>query len=321
MESEPATPPDGCAPDNGIWIRLVAIAACILIAGGFWAASNTNLDSPYAQDYDEGVYLCSAQSTLRGQRLFADVFSSQPPLFVTLIAMSFEAVGPSVAAGRGLIVVFALFALLGVAWIASKSVDRLAGPFAMLCLGSSALFFREARTVQAEMPALAFSLIAIGVLVEWRMATTVRQYVFAGILFFLALSCKLLMAPYFVPAFVLMASRPFRDGSLSNALVFHEISRRALLFVLGGMIVVLLPLMSYDSQDVRSGGGFPLASQNPRRPSSSGQHPGASRRTGQFSCLVVGVGFRSCVSRIPQTVSSRVVGRLDLLVPAFSCDA
>ena len=53
-----------------------------LSLGVLWSM---DLNEPFAHDYDEGVYLCSARSALAGHPLFSEVFSSQPPAVLKIL--------------------------------------------------------------------------------------------------------------------------------------------------------------------------------------------------------------------------------------------
>src|SRR6185312_2337646 len=50
--------------------------------------------------YDEGVYIVSARAMDAGQMIFHQVFSSQPPLFLGLLALSLKILGGSAGAGH-----------------------------------------------------------------------------------------------------------------------------------------------------------------------------------------------------------------------------
>lgn len=185
-----------------------AFFTCALLLLGFALVWQINLGAQYALDYDEGVFLCSARMALRGQQLFRAVFSSQPPAFLALLALAFQLCGETVRAGREVSVCCALLCLGAVAWSAWRLASPWAAPVAVLALGGASLFFREARTVQAEMPALALALLSLGALLAPRGRRTHAWAAAAGACFALGALTKLLIAPMILPALVLLAVRP-----------------------------------------------------------------------------------------------------------------
>ena len=54
----------------------------------------------YERDWDEGAYLMTAKMVEEGYRLYSEVFSAQPPLFILSLVGGFKLFGPSVSAGR-----------------------------------------------------------------------------------------------------------------------------------------------------------------------------------------------------------------------------
>jgi hypothetical protein len=177
--------------------RPLLLASALLLAlavGLSW-----RLGSSASLDYDEGVYLVSARLLLHGHRLFAEVFSSQPPLFLDLLHGAFRAFGDSVSTGRSLSVVAALVTCVAVGYLAGTRVTPWAAPWAIFLCGGSIVFLRQARAVQAEMPALALATAALSVMAAGERGRDRCRQAAAGALMGLALAGKLLVAPGIVP--------------------------------------------------------------------------------------------------------------------------
>jgi hypothetical protein len=188
--------------------RSVPAALTVVILAALGVAWFWNLGGPFSYDYDEGVYLVSARLVLHGHPLFREVFSSQPPLYIELLCAAFRLFGDTVAVGRGVSVVFALAtcALLGKAsW---DAIHPWAAPVAVILCGTALSFFRGARVCQAEMPALGLAMAAIALLANERRACRCVWQVGAGILFGLALSTKLLVAPIALPLMAMIWGSP-----------------------------------------------------------------------------------------------------------------
>jgi len=98
-------------------------------------------------DWDEGVYLLTARTVAVGHRLYSEVFSMAPPLFIASLNLAFWAAGETVAAGRAVIVLYSALGLLGVGLLAREWGGRLAGLSAVLAWQSHRTFtFYRARS-------------------------------------------------------------------------------------------------------------------------------------------------------------------------------
>jgi 4-amino-4-deoxy-L-arabinose transferase-like glycosyltransferase len=235
-------------------IPRLSLILCALLLLGFFFLWLRNLDT-FSEDYNEGVYLCSARMALHGHPPFSSVFSSQPPAFLDILTVAFGFLGDSVVVGRGVIIFFSLVSLGAVAWIAWQILSPLAGPLAMLFLGLPLVFFHQARTVQAEIPALACALVALGALVSSFQAGRSAGLVGAGFFFALGVMCKLLVAPLIVPVvWLLVPAQPWQAplhwGALGSSLGSRAFVGRTLLFALGGVAACALTLWPYPLTDL-----------------------------------------------------------------------
>jgi len=222
--------------DGAVQEQRLALGLCLLFVLAFGVLWLINLDEPFSQDYDEGVYLSSARMALHGHPLFTSVFSSQPPAFLEILASAFYLFGDSVVVGRCVIILFSLVSLVAAGRIAWQVARPMAGPVAILLLGLSLLFFRQATIVQAEIPALAFALLAIAILA--REKPRGAWLIGAGFCFTLGALCKLLVVPMLVPIIMLLlAPMPAPEPIPSNVrgwLIFgRQFTARVLAFVLG----------------------------------------------------------------------------------------
>ncbi len=241
------------APTSADSRNHVPLALCILLLLAFAAFIGWNLDEPFTQDFDEGVYLCSARSSMDGQPLFGAVFSSQPPMFLRILTLALHIGGDTVIVGRLLVLFFALASLAAVGWMAWQIMSPAAAPLAILLWGATPLFLRHARIVQAEMPAVAFSLLAIATLVSARHNPTAIRFVCAGVLFALGVYCKLLVVPMIVPLSALVvaawpstATKPAFFRRITSPLVL----RNGVLFVGAGLLTGILGLYPWDMPSI-----------------------------------------------------------------------
>ncbi len=72
------------------------VGLCLIAANTTWqVALATRAPIPAQYDYDEGVYAATADAFARGDRLYTEVFLSQPPLLIVMIGGMFHLIGTS----------------------------------------------------------------------------------------------------------------------------------------------------------------------------------------------------------------------------------
>jgi hypothetical protein len=174
-------------------------------------------------EFDEGVYLGSADLLSDGLELGRDVFSSQPPLFFALIGLVDRVGGGSLAILHGMTVGIALAGALA-GWALVRGI---AGPFPALVAAATVLLapgvVDAAAVVSADVPSVALGTAA---LLAARAAR--RQPIWAavaGALICCALLVKLLAAPFAV--------------ALAVAALVDRPSHRAVLWFAAGAVAVL----------------------------------------------------------------------------------
>jgi hypothetical protein len=208
-------------------LELGALAG-VLAAGGALFAQAVEL----GPNYDEGVYLASADALARGERLGEDVFASQPPGFYLLLRFATFLPGESVNATRG---VFVAVALLGVvaAWAVGRQLAGAVGGLAAAgALLAAPAYPAESARIAADVPAVAFSLVGFALLAAALERVSARLALGAGGVLALAVSVKLF-------ALVL--------GVAVVALLVLERPPRRLVagFVAGGLAVTAALLLAY----------------------------------------------------------------------------
>ncbi len=161
-------------------------------------------------DYDEGVYWESLRSMAAGHSLFSQVYSSQPPGFLTAL-YPFYLLGHSLIAARtGVLVFFALSLLaMHVATHALSGDDRVA-LLATLVLAVDPLMLRQSIALQADGPAVALGVVALA-FAAVRTRRGARVDVLLGLLsgasLALAVQVKLLAVVAAVPVMLVLYSR------------------------------------------------------------------------------------------------------------------
>ena len=200
----------------------VLLAATLLFSRGFGAGAN----------YDEGVYLASADALDDGASLGEDVFASQPPGFYALLRLASALPGDSVDATRAL---FLLTAVVGVAaaWALGRALTGPAGGLiAAATLLAAPAYPTESFRIAADSPSIAIALVGLALL-AWSLRRGSSPLAFAsGLALAAAVSVKLFAVLALVPAIgLIVALRPGR--------------RLIGTFVGGAAAVTLVLLVSY----------------------------------------------------------------------------
>jgi 4-amino-4-deoxy-L-arabinose transferase-like glycosyltransferase len=120
-------------------------------------------------DYDEGVYWQSLRALSAGHPLFTSIFSSQPPFFLLSLypIYSFFSIflGPTLAAARLGIILYSLVGLAAM-YVAARMIGgRWVGLLALALLAADPFYLKESYTLQAEVPAVAWQLVALALAV------------------------------------------------------------------------------------------------------------------------------------------------------------
>jgi hypothetical protein len=222
-------------------------AAAAILSAVLIVAVGLGLANKMGQGYgwDDGAYLASARAMVAGHPLFSEVFSSQPPVFLELLALAFRVFGDSGTTGEWMGALFALACLALVAWIAAEVAGPLAAPVAVLAMLSK-IFLGQALAIEAEIPALALSLLALALLT--RGGERLSRVAAAGTAFALAVLCKLWTAPYVLPLVFLAAAAPRHgeDGCWRADWDRMRVLRRLAVLGLAGAVVTVLVLARYD---------------------------------------------------------------------------
>jgi len=170
-------------------------------------------------DYDEGVYWQSLRAVTAGGLLFSSVYSSQPPGFLVLLTPAHILGGGSIVGDRLGILAFSLAGLIGASRLGDLAGCRWAGLAAVMLLSADPLFFRESVTLQADAPAVALALVAVGLAVDSRRRTGRSALLLAagaGALFAISVLTKLLTIPALPAVGILLTAPAASRGALAR---------------------------------------------------------------------------------------------------------
>lgn len=112
-------------------------------------------------DFDEGVYWLSMRSMRAGNPLFASVYSSQPPAFLLLSEPVWNWLGGSIAAGRAVMVGWAVLGVGSGAILGWRLAGPLAGVVVAVALAVDPRMVNQSIILQADGPAVSLGLLSL----------------------------------------------------------------------------------------------------------------------------------------------------------------
>ena len=186
---------DHC-PIQRVSLFYILCLTVFLLAFLGWGVTN---EHKFVRDDDEGMNLMKAQSVRAGYELYRDVWSDQPPLFTLLLAMVFNVFGPSVSAGRMLVLAFGLLALLSTALISRHIAGRVGCLASVLFLATSDRFASLALSIRIDLPAISLASLALAFAIRYLRTRKRSWLVPMGIAFFSGLMIKPMGAYLAVP--------------------------------------------------------------------------------------------------------------------------
>jgi 4-amino-4-deoxy-L-arabinose transferase-like glycosyltransferase len=143
------------------------LMALVLCAAGLYLRLH-DLGVPFDRDsYDEGVYWQTLRAMSAGHALYQQTFYSQPPFFMLGVFPFFTLFGQTLVAARLGIVTLSLFGLLGALLLGKALSGRVGAIAALLLIVANPLYLAESQTLQADGPAIAFSLLAVALAYLW----------------------------------------------------------------------------------------------------------------------------------------------------------
>lgn len=181
--------------------NLAGIVAVLVVAFGIWVAAAGSYANEW--DHNEGVYFNSARLVARGHELFAEVFSSQPPVFVTSLAATFALVGDSPESGRLFMAAVATVGLGAIAFLAWHLLGPASAPWCVLAAATSYLYCRGGHYAEADLPAAALALLAMALALAANEKSSLLLAALSGLVYALAVMTKVLVVPW-LPALALL---------------------------------------------------------------------------------------------------------------------
>ena len=170
--------------------------------------------------YDEGVYLASLDALEHGQRLGSQVFTSQPPGFYVLLEAERAIFGGSVVEIVVAMLVLALVGCLSAYYVGRSLAGPRGGFLAMALLAIPVQVEDAAVRIQADVPSVVLSLVAIALALfafRWKGAAALVAATLAGGTLAAAIAVKLLAVTAVVPVLAIMLRH--RAGRLTVGLV------------------------------------------------------------------------------------------------------
>lgn len=193
-------------------LQMLAWVALALLVAGALTMRLYHLDVPFDRDgYDEGVYWQSLLAMRSGRGLYRPIFYAQPPFFLLSVFPGFILFGGTLWAARLSVALLSLLGLLALYLLGRTLSGRAGGFTALLLLLVSPLYLTGSQTLQAEIPSLAFTLLAVScAFLWWQRPDGLRGIYLAaltGAMLALSIGCKLSGLSTLVPIALLVAGR------------------------------------------------------------------------------------------------------------------
>lgn len=193
--------------DAALWL----FSAAAIVASFLVRAARRDQVRP---DFDDGVYWQTALAVGAGNRPYAEVFHSQPPLFPALISAPFQLLDGSTSAeimARLLIVAAAVLLAAATGGITNLLSGRRAGVLAALVVAVLPPVQRYCYQFGADLPAAALAAVAVFWALRAQKGNAARCWAAAGVSLGLAISIKLI-AVLVVPTLLLIACAAVADA-------------------------------------------------------------------------------------------------------------
>ncbi|MEN9728729.1 MAG: hypothetical protein RL434_3095 [Pseudomonadota bacterium] len=163
---------------------------------------------PFSFGLDEGFNLMKAFLMPRGERLFVDIWSDQPPVFAWLLRGMFAIFGASVTMGRLTTLLCAGLLLLAAHDLLRQSTDHFGALLAILCVVLLAPgFLLWSGAVLIGLPAIAFALASVACLVRWHDSGAVVWLLASAVLLAVSACTKfftLILVPCVLPGLLIL---------------------------------------------------------------------------------------------------------------------
>ncbi len=192
-------------------ISIETRALLVILVGALILRILPPLLAAFSTEYDEGVYWLSLRAMAPGHPLYTSIAYAQPPFFLLSTYPGFLLFGQTLPGARFVVTLYSLVGIAALYFIGARLGGRYVGLAAAALLAVDPLYVALSRTLDAEVPALAFMLVGVALALEavrWEAPDDQRRRVLllaSGALLGLAVMTKLLAVVGIVPAAVLLA--------------------------------------------------------------------------------------------------------------------
>jgi len=142
--------------------------------------------------YDEGVYLQTAFQHAAGQKLYAELFLSQPPFFVELLSLLIKMFGNNQVVARLIILPFGILIFIFTFLIAKELFDKKTALISVALLAGTFFFSKWSKELNADIPSLSFSISAIFYAIKFNKYGKAKYIITSSIFYAVAIGFKLL---------------------------------------------------------------------------------------------------------------------------------
>jgi 4-amino-4-deoxy-L-arabinose transferase-like glycosyltransferase len=206
-------------------------------------------------DYDEGVYMATGALMAHGYTLYSQIYSAQPPVLTSTLALSQWAFGDVIGPSRAVILAFGMICVGAVAAIAYQARGWAAAGAAAVLLVISPEFLVYAHAVEEEVPSMALGAASLALALYWARRPGPAIAAGAGLVFGLAVLTKffagVLLAPMAV--IVVIAIWDVRSGRTTGTRTgsASQIVKGLLGFVAGATLPITASFLVWGGDEWR----------------------------------------------------------------------
>jgi len=197
-------------------------------------------------DTDEGINAIKTFLSLRGFRLYSEIWNDQPPAFTLLLAFWFRLFGLRVVAGRALVLLFSTALIAGAVHYLRRSWGRAAAVAGLLFVILLPFYCELSVSIMIGLPSIAFGVLSFVGQARWHDQRRPLWLILSGVSLALAILTKaftVILVPLWVLGLFLALRHELRLEPrrrlrswlplLTWSLPFVAVGTLALLFVIG----------------------------------------------------------------------------------------
>ena len=193
---------------------------------------------------DEGINLIKAMMTLKGFRLYSEIWSDQPPVFNGILTLWFRLLGMNVNAGRILVLGFSTLLLMSAMHYLQRFWGLPHAILGMIAIITLPFYTTLSVSIMIGLPSIALALLSFVGLARWHQNKSVYWLIFSAVILALSVMMKIwtvILVPIFLAGIFIQKAGLFRGkGNLRDSVRPIMIWSLGFVFVAGIIILFVI---------------------------------------------------------------------------------